>query len=921
MLDSLTIPTTAPPGAPWLALPGDSRADAVVLVDRSVSRAELRALVDDAGRALTGTRRLVLVAMENRLEPLVAYLAALRQGHAVLLAAGDRPDVLAGLRAAWDPDIEVSAEGAVQVHRVEPAAPLHPDLALLLSTSGSTGSPKLVRLSYANLTSNAEQIAEFLQIRETDCAATTLPLHYCYGLSVLHSHLARGAGIALTDLAVVDECFWNLARRAGVTSLAGVPWTFEMLERSGFAGLDLPHLRYITQAGGRLDPDRVQHWARLGRESGWDFFVMYGQTEATARMAYLPPDLALTNPGSIGVPVPGGALEVVDGELHYTGPNVMLGYAERPADLALGRTTTRLRTGDLGRVGPDGLYEVTGRSSRHVKVLGHRVDLDVVERRLREAGRDVRVAGREGLVAVSVRAAGASEQGGVDQGAVRRAAATAGHVPLGAVHVVEVGEHPTLVGGKVDLQAIVALADRSVATSTAADSVAADGGSVARMYAAALHRDAVPADATFTTLGGDSLSYVEVSLRLEALLGDLPPSWHVTPVGRLQDQADAALAERGATGRAATDVGQESEAEPGAHDGGARTQQTAYGRVRRALLARRRTVETSVWLRALAIVLIVGTHSDLFSLQGTANALLVLVGFNVARFALATSERAARLEALGRGLVRIVVPTLAVIVPAHVLLGDYQTRNLFLLNWAFGEQRLGPPWRFWFIEALAFALVVAIVLTAVPGVPRLEKRWPFGLPAGLTLAAFTLRLPLFELPVPRMQGSALVVLFLFFLGWAIARGTTPRQRWAVTVAAVGMVGTFSGNPARDALSLALVLALVWKPTTRLPAWLVPAVQVLAASSLFVYVIHWQVLEHLWGRPVLAFVGSMAVGVAYWLVWTRALPCVGDRLVGGARLSLRRARGGAPVGSTQRVEGAAQRVERADRAAWRHVVHT
>jgi surface polysaccharide O-acyltransferase-like enzyme len=241
-------------------------------------------------------------------------------------------------------------------------------------------------------------------------------------------------------------------------------------------------------------------------------------------------------------------------------------------------------------------------------------------------------------------------------------------------------------------------------------------------------------------------------------------------------------------------------------------------------------------------------------------------------------------------------------VPAHFVLGDYQTRNVFLLNWVFGEQRLGPPWRFWFIEALVFALVVAIVLTAVPAIARLEKRWPFGLPAVLTLAAFTLRLPLFELPVPRMQGSALVVLFLFFLGWAIARVATPRQRGMVSAAAVLLVGTFSGNPARDALSLAFVLALVWKPTTRLPAWLVPVVQVLAASSLFVYVIHWQVLEHLWGRPVLAFAGSMLAGIAYWLVWARAVPWLAERVRGRRRPSLAHA-------------------PRPGRSAWRHLAHT
>ena len=845
----------APAGTrlPWLDLAGAADAPAVVLPGRVVRRGELRDLVDAAARQLAGTRRLVLVAMDNRLEALVSYLAALREGHAVLLTAGDRPDALEALRAAWDPDLEVAPDGTVLVNRDAPAADLHPDLALLLSTSGSTGSPKLVRLSWDNVNANAEQIADFLQIRESDCAVTSLPLHYCYGLSVLHSHLARGASIALTDLSVVDPCFWDLARAAGATSFAGVPWTFEMLERSGFADLDLPTLRYVTQAGGRLDPDLVRHWSALGRARGWDLFVMYGQTEATARMAYLPPDLAPTHAGAIGRPVPGGAFEIEDGELVYTGPNVMLGYATTPADLALGRTVTRLRTGDLGRRRPDGLYEVTGRSSRHVKVLGHRVDLDVVEQRLRSAGRDVRVAGREGLVAVTVRDCG-------DQGAVKRAVCEVAHVPSGAVRVVEVAEHPVLPGGKVDQCGIVALAEAGLDETRAASSVVRASGSVERLYAVTLHRDHVPDDATFASLGGDSLSYVEVSLRLESLIGDLPAAWHVTSVARLQELADEAT--RSAT-LPSTD---------GTDDAATRT---AYGRAgpdgRLARALRRRTVETSVWLRALAILLIVGTHADLFSLQGTAHALLVLVGYNVARFALTAPRRRGRLRALARGLVRVVAPTLAVVVPAHVVWGYYEPRNLILANWVFGEERLGPPWRFWFIEAIVLALVVAIVLTAMPAVARAERRWPFGLPAALTLAAFTLRLELFELPVPRMQGSALVVLFLFFLGWAIARVSSPRERCVATAGAVLLVGTFSGNPARDALSLAVVLALVWWPTSRVPSGLVPLVQVLAASSLFVYVIHWQVLEHLWGRPLLAFAGSMVVGVAYWLVWARALP--------------------------------------------------
>ena len=169
-----------------------------------------------------------------------------------------------------------------------------------------------------------------------------------------------------------------------------------------------------------------------------------------------------------------------------------------------------------------------------------------------------------------------------------------------------------------------------------------------------LGRADVEEGSTFVSLGGDSLSYVEVSIRLEGLLGTLPASWHVTPVAQLQELA-----------------GGPAEPPPVA----ARPKPTER---------RRRTIETNVWLRALAIVLIVGTHADLFSLQGTAHALLVLVGFNAVRFALASEERRDRLRSLGRGASRVVLPTLAVIVPAHVIWGYYEPRNLVLANWLFG---------------------------------------------------------------------------------------------------------------------------------------------------------------------------------------------------------------------------------------------
>ena len=374
-----------------LASHGDRAA--LVTPAGTVTYTELAARVAGVADRLGPTRRLVLVAGANDVDPIVTYLAALSAGHPVILVPGDNPGNLAAVRDAYDPDVVHDAAGLVE-RRDGTAHELHPSLALLLSTSGSTGSPKLVRLSAENVEANAAAIANYLGIRPEDVAATTLPMHYCYGLSVINSHLLAGASLLLTSLSVVDACFWEQFRTHRATTLAGVPYTYDLLDRVGFADMDLPSLRYVTQAGGRLAPGRVRRYAELGRRRGWDLFVMYGQTEATARMAYLPPDLALRSPSAIGVPVPGGSFSleplpemplardgVVDvGELVYDGPNVMLGYAETPADLALGRVVGSLRTGDVARRTADGLYEVIGRRSRFAKVFGLRIDLDEVER-------------------------------------------------------------------------------------------------------------------------------------------------------------------------------------------------------------------------------------------------------------------------------------------------------------------------------------------------------------------------------------------------------------------------------------------------------------------------------------------------------------------------------------------------------------
>jgi acyl-CoA synthetase (AMP-forming)/AMP-acid ligase II len=883
------VTVTAGPLAPSAQLPWVSglqhRGDhpALVTAEQTLSYADLGGRVDALAERLAGPRRLVLLQARSTVESVVSYLAALAAGHVVLLAAAGPGGPGSRLRAAYAPDIVLDPGGDVEIVREQSEHDLHPDLAVLLSTSGSTGSAKLVRLSADNLAANAEQIAEYLDVRADDCAALTLPLTYCYGLSVLHTHLARGASVLLTDLSVVDECFWRLFEQAGATTFPGVPHTFELLERSGFADRDLPRLRYVTQAGGRMEPERVRRWATLGRERGWDLFVMYGQCEATARMAYLPPHLAAEHPDTVGVPVPGGAISLADGEIVFDGPNVMLGYAHGPADLALGRTVDVLHTGDLGRITPDGLLQVVGRRARFIKVLGHRVALDTLEQRLCSAGHDVRCAGRDGQLIVSARGARSAPA----REALRRAVVTACGAPRHAVRVVAVDDHPRLGSGKPDYAGILRLAEPpDQGPDLGTDTGAPAGISVARLYAVLLNRSDVTDDSTFAGLGGDSLSYVEVSIRLEALLGQLPAGWHVTPVGELERLRVAGADESGRRGAA------------GLHSGGGSGQPgpawlPAWAGSRIAW----RDMESSVWLRALAIVLIVGTHADLFTLQGSANALLVIAGYQLVRFQLSEPDRLARVRRIAHATARIVAPTLAVIVGAHVLGGYYETRNLFLANWLFGEPQLGPPWRFWFIEALVLALVVTAALTAVPAFHRLDGRFPLGLPVTLMIAAFALfRLPVLPLPIPHMQGSAHVVLYLFLLGWGLARVTTLRQRLAMTALVVATVGTFSFNTSRDGLTIAFIVVLLWCPITRVPALLVPVIRPLAAASLYIYVIHWQALEVLWGHPVPAFAGSLAIGVAYWWVWTRGETLLRRRVLRRRRpvTSGRRPRGGSSV---------------------------
>ena len=260
-----------------------------------------------------------------------------------------------------------------------------------MSTSGSTGSPRLVRLSWTTCAATPGRSRTTSPIRPTDRAVTSLPLHYCYGLSVVHSHLLAGASVVLTDLSVADPCFWDLAGGPGrppspasrtpsscSSGSASPRWTCRPSHR------DRRPAARSTRAGRR--PRRSS-----GRAGGWDLFVMYGQTEATARMAYLPPDLAAEHPGTVGVPVAGRPRRPRrrGGRLLRPERHARLRRAARATSRSDARSTGCTPATSAAGPRPGCSRSPVGRS-RIAKVLGHRVDLDHVERGLRAEGRDVR---------------------------------------------------------------------------------------------------------------------------------------------------------------------------------------------------------------------------------------------------------------------------------------------------------------------------------------------------------------------------------------------------------------------------------------------------------------------------------------------------------------------------------------------------
>jgi acyl-CoA synthetase (AMP-forming)/AMP-acid ligase II len=428
-------------------------------------------------RRTLGGRRLVFLAADAEPSAVLFYLACLRAGVPLCLAE-PQPEALARLDGTYGPALLLAPRGLpmpegwtigsspleayVAALAGEPRElDLHPDLALLLTTSGSTGSPKLVRLSARNLAANAKAIAVYLELSPDERAVQSLPMHYSYGLSVLNSHLIAGGSVVLTPHSFMRPEFWVSVDQERATSFAGVPYMYETLHRLRFDPARHPSLRTFTQAGGGLRHELVAHFHQRTTAAGARLVVMYGQTEATARISYVPPDRLGEKIGSIGIAIPGGRLRLdpleqesgLASELVYQGENVMLGYAEGPSDLSLGDVQRGvLRTGDLATVDEDGFFTLTGRLKRFAKLFGRRVSLEDVEREL-ESAFPVRAMATDGGERLQVHFVTDDAIHGEEMVAhLARFLA----VPPGAIRVGRLAELPLTASGKKDYRAVEA---------------------------------------------------------------------------------------------------------------------------------------------------------------------------------------------------------------------------------------------------------------------------------------------------------------------------------------------------------------------------------------------------------------------------------------------------------------------------------
>ena len=374
--------------------------------NNQISYAELVKFCDKVSKIIT-RRSLVFHFSENSVASLSFYIACMNANSVpLLLSPNTDSELIKKLIDKYQPNYIVTSSKLASnfdckkilefnefqlLIRSDYSHNFYNQLSLLLTTSGSTGSPKLVRHSFKNLIFSSKSISKFFEINNNDRAFCFLPMYYTMGLSVIHSHIYSGASLVLISSSMTDSVFWEFLKKTKPTTITGVPYSFEILKKLRFFRMKIPSLRILTQGGGKLPNDIYDDCLAYSDNNNVKFIPTYGQTEGTARMLYLDYKIASKKKGSIGKAIPGGSLSILnkqgvestegtcEGELIYRGPNVTLGYAESIEDLKLkDERNGILLTGDIVKRDCDGYYFITGRKSRFLKLYGIRISLDEI---------------------------------------------------------------------------------------------------------------------------------------------------------------------------------------------------------------------------------------------------------------------------------------------------------------------------------------------------------------------------------------------------------------------------------------------------------------------------------------------------------------------------------------------------------------
>ena len=381
---------------------------AITIRNNYISYGDLDKLSDKLAKKFN-KKKLGFLICENEIESILFYLSSLKNKCALVLLEKNITEInLNSLIQKYEPKYifknkknnikcknftkrEIFLNYLIYENKNKLNINIHKNLKILISTSGTTGNPKYVKLSEKNLSSNIESVINYLKLNKYDSTITTLPMNYVYGLSIINTHLFVGAKIILNDFSVIDKRFWELISKHKITNINGVSYLYEIMDKIKFLDKNLSYVQFFTHAGGKINKQLQKKLIDFCIKNKKKIFFMYGAAEATARMSYVPWEYAKKKIGSIGIPIKGGRFWLENkkkqkiiqknkiGELFYSGKNVFSGYANNFQDLSTIDNLSILRTGDFAKKDKDGFYFLSGRSDKFVKIQGNRLNLEDIE--------------------------------------------------------------------------------------------------------------------------------------------------------------------------------------------------------------------------------------------------------------------------------------------------------------------------------------------------------------------------------------------------------------------------------------------------------------------------------------------------------------------------------------------------------------